>query len=325
MQPDTVISERTVSVVIPTYHRPDLLRRAVCSVLAQQLPDHTDLEVVISVSDASADADHAAAQELALEDDRVRVVVAPRKGPSVARNTGIAAAKGDLIGLLDDDCEAQPGWIAAGVGGLADVELIQGRTEPRDRLEHAYDRTIWVPSFSGLWESCNLFVRRAVIDRHGGFDEDWNPTGKPGEHWAEDTEWGWRVVRGGTTYAFEPSALVRHAVLPQSFRDWFRYQTKYRYWPLMVKEIPELREQVLVNRYFLSRRQRTLTAAAALLLSAAVVGGRGNTTAAKALALVSLAPLGSAHARNLFHALEEEWLHLGALLYGSIRYRRIVL
>lgn len=320
-----MIPGRTVSVVIPTYHRPEHLERAVRSVVEQQLPDGTDLEVVISVSDAESDADRATAHSLALEDDRIRVVVAPRKGPGVARNTGMAAAKGDFIGLLDDDCEAQPGWIMAGLRRLEEVDLVQGRTEPRDPVNSPYDKTIWVPAFSGLWESCNLFLRRSVIDRHGGFDEHWNPTGIPGEHWAEDTEWGWRVVRGGTTYAFEPDAFVRHAVFPQTFREWFHYETKMRHWPLMVREIPELRDQVLVNRYFLFKRQRTLTIAAALLLLAALMGATGRSRTAKAAAVLAVAPLTSAHARNAYYAVQKEWVHFGALVYGSIRHRRVVL
>jgi len=318
-------AETTVSVVIPTYHRPDYLQRAVRSVLAQSLPGDTDLEVVIAISDANAPADRRAADALALEDHRVRVVVASRTGPSAARNTGMAAAKGELLVLLDDDCEAQAGWLVAGIQRLDEVELVQGRTLPAEPITHPFDRSIWVVGLSGLWESCNLFLRRSVIDRHGGFDEDWNPTGKTGEHWGEDTEWGWRVVRGGTTSTFEPAAIVHHAVFRQTFREWFRYETKVRYFPLLVKEIPELRSAYLYDRYFFMKRHRTLTAGVALLATAAAADLLGYRRTARQVALLAAVPMSSAHARRVFYWAEQEWVHYGALAYGSVRYRRVVL
>ena len=73
-----------VSVIVPTYHRPDMLREAVASVLSQQLEGGSP-EVVIAVSDAGAASDIAAAQELAAADARVRVVVARMPGPGAAR------------------------------------------------------------------------------------------------------------------------------------------------------------------------------------------------------------------------------------------------
>jgi glycosyltransferase involved in cell wall biosynthesis len=317
-------ARNTVSVIVPTYHRPALLQRAVRSVLSQKLPEDIDLEVIISVSDAGSDEDRSTAENLALDDHRVRVVVAARKGPGVARNAGIAEAKGDLIALLDDDCEAQPGWIKAGVRRLEEVELVQGRTEPLHGLR-GRDRSISVLGLSGLWESCNLFFRRSVIDRFGAFDVDWNPTGKPGQHWGEDTEWGWRVVRQGTTYAFEHDAGVKHEVFKQNFQEWFRYEAKVRFFPLAIDQIPELRDTFLYERYFLVKRHRTLTAGFALLFVAAVARVLGLRKISFVVALLAGVPLSSAHARETYYKVQQEWVHFGALLYGSIKYRRIVL
>lgn len=315
----------TISVVVPTYHRPELLQRAVSSVLRQELPSGTNLEVVIAVSDPDAPSDIGAAHALAAKDDRVRVVLARRPGPGAARNVGMAAARGEVLALLDDDCQAEPGWLAAGVAQLEEVDLVQGKTMPGDPITHPYDKTIWVLRLSGLWESCNLFVRREVIDRHGGFDEEWNPTGTAGQHWGEDTEWGWRLVRGGATHSFEPEARVQHAVFPQTLREWVRYETKVRYFPMMVRSMPELREAFLFDRYFFSKRHRTLTAAAGVLGVAAVARLFGWKRGARGLLVLAAAPVSSAHVRNALPALEKEWLHFGALVYGSVKYRRVVL
>ena len=88
----------SVSVVVPTYRRPEQVERAVRSALAQTI---SDLEVVVVVDDC--DAATVAVLE-AVGDVRVRVVVPESHlGNAEARNTGIRAATGSWIALLDDD------------------------------------------------------------------------------------------------------------------------------------------------------------------------------------------------------------------------------
>jgi glycosyltransferase involved in cell wall biosynthesis len=92
-----------VSVVIPTRFRPELVTRAVSSVLSQTYPD---FEVVVVV-DGPDDATRAALEDLG--DDRVRLIVlAERGGAPNARNIGAASALGRWTALLDDDDEWLP-------------------------------------------------------------------------------------------------------------------------------------------------------------------------------------------------------------------------
>ena len=87
-----------VSVIVPTYRRPDLVARAVWSALAQSF---ADIEVVVVVD--GRDAATLAALE-AIADRRVRPLVPDANlGNAGARNFGIAAARGAWIALLDDD------------------------------------------------------------------------------------------------------------------------------------------------------------------------------------------------------------------------------
>lgn len=93
----------TVSVVIPTRNRSDLLRRALDSVLSQTYPP---IDIII-IDDASEDS-HAydRIEEL---DFRVRYVRNEHPlGPSGARNAGIYLARGELVAFLDDDDEWLP-------------------------------------------------------------------------------------------------------------------------------------------------------------------------------------------------------------------------
>jgi glycosyltransferase involved in cell wall biosynthesis/peptidoglycan/xylan/chitin deacetylase (PgdA/CDA1 family) len=94
---------RKVSVVIPTYDRAHLLVRAVESALAQTCPP----DEIIVVDDGSTD-DTAAVMAALINakpphSPEIRYFVQGRKGPSAARNRGIAEAQGEWIAFLDSD------------------------------------------------------------------------------------------------------------------------------------------------------------------------------------------------------------------------------
>lgn len=92
-----------VSVVIPTFNRARLVGRAIESVLGQS---HDDLELIV-VSDACTDDTPEVVKGFG--DPRIRYLRHERnRGGSAARNTGIRAARGEFVGLLDSDDEWMP-------------------------------------------------------------------------------------------------------------------------------------------------------------------------------------------------------------------------
>jgi glycosyltransferase involved in cell wall biosynthesis len=96
-------SRPLVTTVIPTFNRAQLLKRAVQSALSQT---YQDFEVIV-VDDASNDKTPEVIGGIA--DGRTRYIRHEKnKGVSAARNTGILAAKGTLIGFLDSDDEWLP-------------------------------------------------------------------------------------------------------------------------------------------------------------------------------------------------------------------------
>lgn len=97
------MTQPRVSVVIPTRDRPQLVLRAVHSVLRQTLPS---LELLV-VQDGEDAETFSALQTVA--DPRLRVHVAPRGyGPGAVRNAGVAQARAEWIAFLDDDDEMLP-------------------------------------------------------------------------------------------------------------------------------------------------------------------------------------------------------------------------
>lgn len=120
------MSRGLVTAVIPTHHRPVLVRRAVTSALRQT---YHLLEVVVIVDGR----DETTELELAgLADPRLRVIVLEQSvGGSEARNTGVRAARGEWIAFLDDDDEWLPEKIARQVNA---AEHLKGMPVMSSRL-----------------------------------------------------------------------------------------------------------------------------------------------------------------------------------------------
>jgi glycosyltransferase involved in cell wall biosynthesis len=94
--------EMSVSVVIPTYNRSNLVSRAIHSALSECLPG----DEVIVVDDGSTDQTQ---EVLANFGTRIRAIRVPNGGAGKARNAGIAAATKELVAFLDSDDEWKAG------------------------------------------------------------------------------------------------------------------------------------------------------------------------------------------------------------------------
>lgn len=214
-----------VSVVIPTHNRP-----ARCAALLRRLAAQTvgaDRFEVVVVDDCSTD-DTAAVLAALVADVPYRLVAlrtAANGGPAAARNLGWRAASAPLVAFIDDDCLPEAGWLAAGIAAFdADPALgvAQGRTRAPDGVDVAKLQGwyVWrvIPQATPYFDACNIFYRRAALERTGGFDEQigWWAT-RPGVGstpvaWGEDSAAGWAVVEAGWGRGFVHGAVVIHDV-----------------------------------------------------------------------------------------------------------------
>ncbi|GAM99022.1 putative glycosyltransferase [alpha proteobacterium U9-1i] len=100
-----------VSVLIPTFRRPESFIRAARSVFAQVGVENVELVAVDNSPEGSAIA------TFRWLDARApipfRWAHEPRPGVAHARNAALRFSRGDLVAWLDDDEEAAPGWLAA--------------------------------------------------------------------------------------------------------------------------------------------------------------------------------------------------------------------
>lgn len=194
-----------VSVVVPTFDRPEQLATLLSHLQSQSF---RDFEVIV-VDQSPAPVDSPGTAGLA-----VRHVTTPIRGAVRARNTGIALANADLLAFIDDDCLPDPDWLAAIVDAFRDggVVAVEGLIVPdaEDASAHRM-RVVKNEGFEGLgFMTANLAARRREVERIGGFDEIFDHP-----HFREDTDFGWRLQRLGEI-PFVREALVVHPVMPRS-------------------------------------------------------------------------------------------------------------
>jgi GT2 family glycosyltransferase len=207
----------TVSVVIPVLDAARTLPRTLGALAAlEPAPDE-----IVFVDNGSTDDTRAQLDAFAAATVRTKVLTLsePRRGASVARNTGARAAAGDLIAFTDADCCPRPDWLAALLAPLAEAGVggVAGRllsTPPAGIVETfgslftlqapaaASRHSRWTP-WAGGFPTANLAVRRDLLRRLGGFDESVAIYG-------EDYDLCARIYATGAAIVYTPAAGVEH-------------------------------------------------------------------------------------------------------------------
>ena len=213
--------------MVVNWNRRELLRACLQSLARQNLSHVFEVVVVDNGSnDGSAEmAEHEFASQAAFQLKLIRN--AGNRGFCAANNQGFAVIDSEFVALLNNDAEAEPGWLAALVSvlektpqaGMAASKILvhedpskidkaghliypdgQNRGRGSGELDQGqYDRVEEV-----LWpDGCAAMYRGAMLDQIGGFDEDFFA-------YADDAELGLRARIAGWTCVYTPQARVLH-------------------------------------------------------------------------------------------------------------------
>ncbi len=213
-----------LSVVIPNYQRPALLRRCLHSVLAAQAASAHEVEVVV-VDDGSGDE---SCELVRSQFPSVHLVALPRnRGYAAAINAGVAGSVGGWILTLNNDTTIDPGCldrlleVALAEPGLGLAAAEQRFSSQPDRIysagtvidgrAHASDRLMGESTSAVEDQPVEVFgacgaaalYRRTMLEQVGGFDELFR-------FGLEDADLAWRARMCGWRCLFVPGAIVYH-------------------------------------------------------------------------------------------------------------------
>jgi GT2 family glycosyltransferase len=205
-----------VSVLIPTHQRRRALRTVLES-LAHQTVEPSSYEVVVA-TDACSDGTQEMIDTLQVPYE-LRRVEPQGRGRSAAVNAALAAAKGEVAIVLDDDMRVVPEFVERHrahhppgsrccVLGAVPVELGEGSTHAARYVKAKFDRhlaRLSDPAHLALPRSFftgNASLRVGVLREVGGFDASFGIYGN------EDVELSLRLRKAGVELGYDPEALA---------------------------------------------------------------------------------------------------------------------
>ena len=217
----------TVSAIVPTYRRPDILKRCLEGIAAMTV---TPIEILITYR---PDADPETAQWLEAQlpsQPRWRLVTVDKPGQVLALNTAKALATGEVIAIFDDDAIPHPDWLkrilghfadpAVGVAGGRDIVFHKGAPILEPVMQRAGFENFWgslvgnhhlvvgEPRAVDTVKGCNFAVRRAAM---GTLRFDERLLGS-GAQLANDSWFCTNLRHHGWTIVLDPQAIVDHYI-----------------------------------------------------------------------------------------------------------------
>ncbi len=227
-----------VSVVIPTFKRPALLKKCLEALLVQTLPPPA-YEILV-VDDAGSEETRSLVREYASErkEPGIRYLsIVGKHGPAAARNRGWRMARSPLIAFTDDDCLPEPDWLANGIAAFrGNVAGVSGRViVPRGARPSDYE---WNSACieQSQFVTANCFYRKSVLEEINGFDERFTRA------WREDADVFFTLLKRGERLKSAPDAIVVHPVRSASWGVSIREQSKSMFNALLYKKHPDLYE-----------------------------------------------------------------------------------
>ncbi|MAT39072.1 MAG: glycosyl transferase [Ectothiorhodospiraceae bacterium] len=162
----------TVSIILPTYNRAELVGRAIQSVLDQTYP-HFEL---IVVDDGSTDSTPQIVRTISNQEARVKYFEREHAGQSAARNFGMEQATGDFITFIDSDDEYMSSHVKYRVKVLQskpEIDFLYGGITVIGSPDQHFVPDIHNPSKLIPIHRCivggTFFTRTGIIESVGGW------------------------------------------------------------------------------------------------------------------------------------------------------------
>lgn len=195
------MSKIKISVVIPTYHRNDLLAKCLdCLAPGTQTLSAEQYEVIVTDDGVKTTAEEMIRERYPW----VKWVMGQRKGSAANRNSGVEYAQGEFIAFTDDDCLPSSTWLFTFYSAMTpDIYVYEGKTTCDAGIDSPLMQAPVNLTGGWLW-SCNMIIQTILFKEIGGFDESFP------HPYMEDTEFRERLKKAGFTFPFVEHAVVDH-------------------------------------------------------------------------------------------------------------------
>jgi GT2 family glycosyltransferase len=197
-------SNRSFSIIIPTYKRHELLLNCL-SCLAHYFDigfqDHLDVLIEVIVTDDGQESELRSI--LGQRYPWCHYTAGPGLGPAANRNHGAYKATCEWLVFTDDDCLPQLGWIEAYANSADRWDVLEGKTSAKGSRTRADEECPINESGGFLW-SCNFAIKRNIFLQLGGFNECFPAPAM------EDVELNTRITKQNLARKFVPNAVVLH-------------------------------------------------------------------------------------------------------------------
>jgi glycosyltransferase involved in cell wall biosynthesis len=287
----------TIDLVVPTHNRADLLDRLLNSIRSARLPDGVCVRTIV-VDNNSSDATRTVVGR-AKEGwpGTLEYRFEPIQSKSVALNNGLSTVTADIVGMLDDDEEIHPEWIAVVVRAFADpsVDFISGPYLPRWGAPapvwlpkkypavigwmDAGDRTLqYGRDYDGVMMGGNAVVRRAIGHSVGWYNADLGRVGTQAGSGCEDVDFFERLMRAGARGYYVPELAIYHYIPPHRLTK--RYHREWCFRRMVASaELDGLRRQPVAHFLGIPRYMIGTAARSVMGLTTAIVRRQWNTSA----------------------------------------------
>jgi glycosyltransferase involved in cell wall biosynthesis len=235
-----------LEVVIPTYNRGALLKRALGSLLNARIPPEFDVQVIVVDNNSTDDTREIVLAEQAKSNGQISYVFEKQQGRSPALNAGIAAASGDLIGFIDDDEEVDSSWYEtiSSVFSNNQIDFIGGPYVPRFEGEVPK----WLPkdhgavvgivdggdrmrpfdqSYPGILMGGNAVFRRELLQVVGPYSTALGRTATKLLS-CEDEDMYHRLLAAGARGLYVPQLIIYHFIPHERLTK--KYHRSWCFW-----------------------------------------------------------------------------------------------
>jgi len=231
-----------LDVLIPTHNRAPTLERCVRSVLSATPTPRLLVHVTVICNGCTDDSRDVVRWLQMSYPGMITLLEERRRGKSKALNAAIEATGGDLVGMIDDDEEVAPQWLAVIADAFTDphLDFIGGPYVPicdtplPDWLPDEYLAVVGVVDngsaprpygrdFPGILKGGNAVIRRRALQLVGPYAEHLGPGSFSRLFSCEDEDMYWRLLEAHRVGRYYPTLVINHYIETSRLsREYFR-------------------------------------------------------------------------------------------------------